>query len=251
MPLRVWGIRKRSQLRSSLKGDGDSMKGFMAVMLGLMLCGYASAGIVFQDQMGGVEDPWSHTPDGADPTSNWAHPGGILTSTSTSGDDAREYVYTSDLGAIGDWSAAGVDIRTIKADFYADSGVGSGAASLVTLFFYDAGTDQHWFYNLTPYGGWTHYSVPVVYSYWYTTDGPDGYADWQASLASVDQVGIYLAYQPGEDVQTYAIDNFILDDAFETPEPGTFYFLGAAFASMGFGFRKRIREFANGLLKKS
>lgn len=232
------------------------------VVCGVVFAVAAQGAVIVQDYFDGGEGAWLDLPDGPDPNSSWADTGGLGADIhqSSTGDGGGaggfEYVYTIDSDFTGDWTAMGPNdgIKQIQLDFYADSGTGDGSPGSMDLYFSDSG-GQHWFYNVNtegnPYADWGFIAASTDYGAgWYSTDGPDTEAAFLASIQDVDQVGIYLAYQPGVNDQTYGIDNFVLNDAVNVPEPGTFLFLGVAFASMGMSFRKKLREILASVLKK-
>jgi len=229
-----------------------------------MLSGWACGGVIFIDEFDSSEDAWSAAlgPMSGDPGTTWSDGdwGGRTVNHGTTSTDAdpleREYVFTADSDATGDWLHTGQHgnrtVRQLQFDFYADSGVGNDGPAKLELFFRDTG-GQHWFHDLGSIaGGWSDsLYVEVAYNYWYSIDGPDAESDWLASLGAVDQVGIYLTYQPGNPTQTYAIDNYMLRDDVIVPEPSTFLFLGVAFVSMGMSFRKRLHETLASMLKRA
>ncbi len=228
----------------------------------IVLSGWARGSIIFIDEFDADpnHDPWQASTDSGDPDSSWMEGnfgGRTENYGSTSGSAtpfAREYVFTTDSDATGDWTGGmtgGATVRQIQFDFYADSNYGNDGPASLKLFFRDT-SGQHWFRELgNPGGGWSDdLYIPVAYGSWLSLDGPDAESDWLASLSDVDQVGIYLTYQPSSPIQTYAIDNFMLRNDVTIPEPGAFLFLGVAFVSMGMSFRRKLSDTLTSVLKR-
>ena len=229
-----------------------------------LVCAIGAQGAVIlgsEDNLDGGQDLWQDTPDGLDPNSSWSDAGGLGAQIhqSSTGDGgaggAFEFVYTTDSDFTGDWAAMGSDgVKQIKFDFYREPGL--GGTPNVEVYFEDAVSGAIWYYQLSGEiaDGWGSYSVPVDFGAgWYSPGPPLGggtQGDFLSSIQTVQEVGFYLGYVAGEDDQTFGFDDFLFDDAVNTPEPGTFLFLGVAFASMGMSFRKRLREMLAALLKK-
>jgi|SaaInl4_150m_RNA_FD_contig_21_1801518_length_2018_multi_5_in_0_out_0_1 hypothetical protein len=229
------------------------------VAFGVICAMGAQGAIIFTDSFDGSQDGWTDGWYGLnDPSPTWGTSGGlgaqILQSSDGDGGPggALELLYTSDTDATGDWSAMGQNgIQQITLDFYTEPGI--GAPGSLDLYFED-GSGNEWFYNLDSQvsDGWDTLSAALLYGAgWYAPGlGGGTEAQFLAAIQDVAQVGILLGYVGGIDDQEYGLDNFTLDDAVNTPEPGTFLFLGVAFASMGMSFRKKLREMLASVLKK-
>jgi len=135
-------------------------------------------------------------------------------------------------------------VRRIVFDFYSET----TNAGLLRLYFIGGASDYVWYYDLTPTVlGWHTYEANMLaegpFGGWYSpAQGASGLLNstlWN-DLATVDEVGIYLAYQPNFENQIYGIDNFELNDEYHTPEPGTVAALGFALVSLAIVFRKEL-----------
>lgn len=151
----------------------------------------------------------------------------------------------ADMNSYGPYST---DIAGIRFDFYAGAN-GDGTGAPIDLGFYFSTTDNEvWYYTISGIAdGWNTYFTYFDYNYgsgWYgysdNTWGTDisSQVEFDAAIANVDRIGLYITYQTDLDGQQYGIDDFGLT----VPEPETYMVLGMALLSVAVVFRKRITE---------
>ncbi|MCK5850544.1 MAG: hypothetical protein KAH23_06475 [Kiritimatiellae bacterium] len=204
----------------------------------LLVCSAQSAIVITNNWESGVEN-WEDKPE-------WNLPNTVLTEEAAIGGetalqitggtlsgDSASYIYDDNDGS----GYSSVGASSLSFDFYSESGTPDG----LFLYFNSSGTE--WLYEISSFSaGWSHYDVNFTTSAgWYNmTLGSQ--TDLDVDLASIDEIGIILAYQPNIANQVYAIDDFNVHDTYFIPEPGTYAMLAFAFISLAITFRKNLNE---------
>ncbi|MDI6774262.1 MAG: hypothetical protein QME60_02540 [Verrucomicrobiota bacterium] len=155
----------------------------------------------------------------------------------------NDYVYDSG-NLVGNWANMGGSVvQSITFDFYAGAGGAVDHPAGLRLYF-KAGSGNVWYYNFvvtdlvsgwgSSYGANINPTTPLTG--WWTT-GDDSL--WQSDFTNVNEVGIWISYQPNYANQIYGLDNFTLHDT-PIPEPETYLVLGAVFLSLAIMFRRNL-----------
>ena len=122
----------------------------------------------------------------------------------------------------------------VRFSFYADDY--TTPAETLSVFFYSGTSGRTWQYGLSGPAAidtWYTYGVPMSWDANWTSAG-FGQTEFNADLADVDQLGIWVARSSNLGAQSYGLDDFEV----YVPEPGTWAMLAFTLLSLGLTLRR-------------
>ena len=154
-------------------------------------------------------------------------------------------------------AGGGVPVLGVSFDFYVDAGNDATSPSELNVYFTSSASGNDWRWRVEDYTtlstGWnTGLGANIGDSFvdvygmgsWELVGGTANDIDWLADIKTVTSIGLELGYLVGGGAESYAFDNFALDDSevLLVPEPETYFVLAMALLSVAVVFRKRISE---------
>lgn len=186
----------------------------------------------FPQAQTGVNDVWSSGTDGLE-----------FSGDDTAGGVYDDLIYETAGDLTGDNTVGSA--FAVQMDFYIDS---AAYAPDELSFYFVTGDGYTWYYDLVPgsgAGSQTYTAFLFDDTGWYSDDGGTDFLTSISDVNGLTAAGINLLYDQdiGEN-QQYGIlgYDFVDNDGFAVPEPGTYMVLSVAFMSLGFSFRRRERE---------
>jgi hypothetical protein len=155
-------------------------------------------------------------------------------------EDEKVFASTNSSGGIfaGNQSYAGLSYY-VSFKFYADDF--TTASNTLALFFYSETSGRTWKYALDGPASINHWydyiNLPMSWSANWSSPG-FGQAQFNADIADVDQLGVWVYRSADTDQQTYGIDSFRLG-VFQIPEPSTYAILAFTLLTLGLTLRRK------------